>query len=134
MNFSIDTSVWIFIIFFLIIFTVKTIDAKAIDNNYLEEKKVFFISEMLVSTHGIPSNWDVWNVEQVGLLEKYNGYYKKCYINIGKIDQLMQMDYDKLTELLDVENIKITVGEKTVGHSKDKAKIRRYCNCKRNCK
>ena len=91
--------------------------------------KVFFISEMLVSTPGIPSNWEVWNVNQVGLLKKYNGYYKKCYLDNGKIEQLVQMNYDKLTKMLGVENIRITVGGKTIGHSKNKAKIRRYCSC-----
>jgi len=129
MNFSIDSVVWVFIILFLIIFTLQVVDEKAIQNNFNVEKKVFFISEMLVSTPGVPENWNVFNVKQVGLTKKYNEYYKKCYLDSNKINELMQLDYEYLIELLDVENIKIKFQDKEIGYSKQKAKITRYCNC-----
>jgi hypothetical protein len=129
MNFSIDSTVWVFIILFLIVFTLQVVDEKAIQNNFNIEKKVFFISEMLVSTPGVPENWDVFNVKQVGLTKKDNEYYKKCHLDQNKITNLMQLDYDKLINLLDVENIKIKFQNQEIGHSKQKAKITRYCNC-----
>ena len=129
MNFSIDSVVWVFIILFLIMFTIKTAEMKTLENNFLDEKKVFFVSEILVSTPGIPNNWNVFDVKQVGLLKKYNGYYKKCYLDVEKISQLMHLDYNKLIEMLDVENIRIKFQSQEIGYSKNEAKITRYCNC-----
>ena len=100
MNFSVDSIAWTIILISLILFTFRTVDEKMIENNFDAEKKVFFISEMLISTPGTPENWNVLNVRQTGLQKKYNGYYKKCYIDSEKANQLMQIDYDKLESII----------------------------------
>jgi len=114
MNFSIESIVWVCCILFLIVITFQTIEMKTLENEFIEQKKVFFISESLVSKE---------------LATRYNGYYKKCYLGLNKIDDLLNSNYNELIEKLDVENIKITINEKSIGYSKNKAKITRYCNC-----
>ncbi len=129
MNFSIDACVWLLIVVFLAVSTLSFLQLQNTESEFDAQREVFFISEMLVSTPGIPENWNSAAVEQVGLLEKYHGYYKKCYLDREKIENLMQMDYAKLLSLLKVENIKIKFQDLEIGVSKQKAKITRYCNC-----
>lgn len=84
----------------LIIFSWNYTSIQAVEQREFNNMQTLAleISDSLIRTTGIPADWDLINVKIIGLASNEN------ILNSTKIEQLLNLDYDKIKQLLVIAN------------------------------
>ncbi len=100
-----------FLILVVFSFAYARIDSlKSELNDFKQQEKLFFASQALVMTSGIPRNWTAIDVKAVGLAKYENNTVMHHELSLDKIGRMLELGEEKTYELLKLpQNSCITI-------------------------